>query len=76
MKYLKCEKCGFYNDASSERLVFCKNCSVKLSNCYLEWKKHQYDKLHIPVYPDTHSGIIRTLFRSAIFTKIGIKNYV
>jgi hypothetical protein len=30
--------------------------------------------VHIPFYPDTQSGIIRTLFRSAIFTKIGIKN--
>ncbi len=44
MKYLKCEKCGFYNDANSERLVFCKNCGEKLNNSYFEWQKNQYDK--------------------------------
>ncbi|TCO02205.1 hypothetical protein EV194_1259, partial [Natronoflexus pectinivorans] len=35
-------------------------------------RQRRTPQLHILFYSDTHSGFIRTLFRSAFFSKIGI----
>lgn len=37
--YLTCPNCGFYNDASSEFLIFCDQCKKKMPNNYREWTK-------------------------------------
>ena len=41
--YLTCEHCRSKNAITSERHVFCLNCSKKLPNNYLDWKKSKAD---------------------------------
>lgn len=39
MHYLKCDKCGFYNEVTSEYLTFCKSCNEKITTNFASWKK-------------------------------------
>lgn len=42
-KYLKCESCGFFNEASSEYLVFCESCKRKLPNNFRAWRNTHHE---------------------------------
>jgi len=37
MYFLKCNKCGYFNEVKTEYLVFCSKCNKKLDNCYSNW---------------------------------------
>lgn len=39
MYYLKCSKCGKYNELKGEFQVFCTHCDKKLVNNYADWSK-------------------------------------
>lgn len=41
--YLTCEHCQSKNAIASERLVFCQNCTKKLPDNYMDWKKSKFD---------------------------------
>jgi hypothetical protein len=38
MYFLKCDKCGYFNEVKTEYQTFCSNCSKKLTNSYSDWK--------------------------------------
>lgn len=44
MYYLQCNKCGIYNEAKTEYLVFCSGCNKKMDNNFSEWRKKNPDK--------------------------------
>lgn len=44
MFYLQCNKCGFYNEAKTEYLVFCSGCNKKMDNNFSEWRKKNPDE--------------------------------
>lgn len=44
MDYLKCTKCGHYNEVKTEYLVLCNACGKKLENSFVSWAKHNHDK--------------------------------
>lgn len=37
MYYLRCTRCGHYNELKTEYLTFCKNCNKVLENNYPDW---------------------------------------
>ena len=39
MHYLKCTKCGHFNEVKSEYMVFCPSCNKKLENNFAEWNR-------------------------------------
>ena len=43
MNYLICNHCQYNNVVNSERTVFCKYCSKKLENNFIDWKKSKMD---------------------------------
>lgn len=43
MNYLICNHCQCNNVVNSERTVFCKYCSKKLENNFIDWKKSKMD---------------------------------
>lgn len=44
MHFLKCSKCGHFNEMKSEYLVFCTKCNKKLDNNYSDWIIRNSDK--------------------------------
>ena len=44
MFYLKCSKCGHFNEVKSEYLIFCAGCNKKLDNNYSDWSKRNPEK--------------------------------
>ena len=44
MYFLKCSKCGHFNEVKTEYMVFCSNCHKKLDNNYSDWFKQNPDK--------------------------------
>ncbi len=44
MHYLKCSKCGHFNEVKTEYLVLCSNCNTRLTNNFTDWKKKNEDK--------------------------------
>jgi hypothetical protein len=44
MYYLKCNKCGHFNEIKTEYLTFCSNCGTKLENNFPDWKRKNPDK--------------------------------
>lgn len=44
MHYLKCSKCGHFNEIKSEYQVFCQNCDKKMDNNFADWKKGNPEK--------------------------------
>jgi hypothetical protein len=44
MHFLKCSKCGHFNEVKSEYLIFCSRCDKKLDNNYSDWKRRNSDK--------------------------------
>jgi hypothetical protein len=44
MFYIKCTKCGHFNEVKTEYMVFCSNCHKKLETNYSDWTKLNPDK--------------------------------
>jgi hypothetical protein len=44
MYFLKCNKCGHFNEVKTEYQVFCSNCDKKMDNNFSDWKKRNHDK--------------------------------
>ena len=44
MHYLKCTKCGHFNEVKTEYLIFCTNCNKKLENNFAEWNRKYPEK--------------------------------
>lgn len=44
MYFLKCAKCGYFNEVKTEYLVFCSNCHKKLDPNYSDWIRINPDK--------------------------------
>lgn len=44
MYYLKCSKCGHFNEVRTEYLVLCQQCNTRLTNNFTDWKRKNEDK--------------------------------
>ena len=44
MHYLKCSKCGYFNQVKTEYLVLCSHCNTRLTDNFTDWKKKNEDK--------------------------------
>jgi hypothetical protein len=44
MYFLKCSKCGHFNEVKTEYMIFCSNCHKKLDNNYSDWFRQNPDK--------------------------------
>ena len=44
MYFLKCSKCGYFNEVKTDYLMFCAGCNKKLDNNYTEWQVYNPDK--------------------------------
>jgi len=44
MYFLKCSKCGHFNEVKTDYLMFCSNCNKKLDNNYTDWQIVNPDK--------------------------------
>jgi hypothetical protein len=44
MVYLKCSRCGHYNEVRSEYITFCTRCNKKIEDNFPDWKKKNPDK--------------------------------
>jgi hypothetical protein len=44
MIYLKCSKCGHYNEFKTEYITFCTNCNKVIPDNYPDWKKRNPEK--------------------------------
>jgi hypothetical protein len=44
MYFLKCSRCGHFNEVKTEYMIFCSNCNKKLDNNYSDWIKRNSDK--------------------------------
>jgi|WetSurMetagenome_2_1015567.scaffolds.fasta_scaffold80678_1 hypothetical protein len=44
MYFLKCPKCGHFNEVKTEYMIFCANCHKKLDNNYTDWFRQNPDK--------------------------------
>jgi hypothetical protein len=43
MHFLKCNKCGQFNEVKNEYLVFCTSCNKKLDSNFYDWQKRNPD---------------------------------
>lgn len=44
MYFLKCSKCGHFNEVKTDYLIFCSNCNKKLDNNYTDWQLYNPEK--------------------------------
>ncbi len=44
MYFLKCNKCGHFNEVKTDYMKFCSSCNKKLDNNYTDWQVYNPDK--------------------------------
>lgn len=44
MYFLKCDKCGYFNEVKTDYLIFCSSCNKKIASNYTDWQVRNPDQ--------------------------------